>query len=85
MANTPPREPLIELGKLIRHRRHVIGKNQADVATAIGISRVRIQQLETDARYVPPPKLLAPLAAALELTQGQLLRAAGYDLAEPGE
>ena len=68
-------------GALIRARRQRLGLTQAQLATALGVSQPRVQQLESGtACFLPRPGALRALAQALEVPLAALLGAAGYEL-----
>ena len=82
------------LGVFVREKRLARRLTQEQLAELIGRTQKYVSQLELNRTegYLPPPETLRELATALETTEDELLRAAGYrveadepeiDLADP--
>lgn len=67
-----------ELGEFIERRRKVIGLKQYQVAERAGMSRQHLNNYVNGKNAIPPPDVLARIAAALEVTEAELLHAVGY-------
>lgn len=74
----------VSLGSWVRHRRHVLGLTQEQVTERMdGRSSTWISRIERDVRReLPTPEEVAMLAIALECSQADILRAAGYAIEE---
>ncbi|MEU3903249.1 helix-turn-helix domain-containing protein [Streptomyces goshikiensis] len=60
-------------GVAIRTRRKELGMELAECATAVGISRAYLDQLELGHRCNPRPSIYAALRTALRVTDDRLL------------
>jgi transcriptional regulator with XRE-family HTH domain len=68
-------------GEAIRHRRRELGIPRRHVAAAAHLSLERLNQLERgELVFVPAPDRLFGLSQVLNLSQGTLLLAMGYDI-----
>jgi transcriptional regulator with XRE-family HTH domain len=72
---------LSELGRLIRQRRKEMGMTQQALAWYAGLTPANLSRLESGRCGVPRLQTLARCAKALHLDLGDLLRAAGFEVA----
>ena len=66
------------LGEFIKNKRTELGMSRNLLATKTGISHTEVQRIETNARKMPSLKVLCALANALNVSQEDLLKVAGY-------
>lgn len=73
-----------KFGKLIRHRRKILGLTQKHVAGRIGISRRSLIKAENGGRIcVPSPKKMFLLSSTLGIPVSMMLDVVGYK--DPGD
>lgn len=75
--------PSATLGTVVRSRRMLLGLTQEDLAERIGARQSDVSRLECDMIALPRSERLRALAAALGMTPGELLQAAGWIGADP--
>jgi transcriptional regulator with XRE-family HTH domain len=68
------------LGALLAGARAAHDLSLQEVAVGAGCSSGYVHKLEADLVHTPSPRVLAGLAAALGLTYGDMMTAAGYDV-----
>lgn len=69
------------LGQMVKEAREARGINQRDLANSLSITQRWVSELERgELTYPPAPQLLNKVATMLELSMGELLVAAGYDI-----
>jgi len=72
------------LSAVLRARRRELGLTVKSAAGSAGISAYRWNWIERAAMpRLPGPEVVAGIAAALNLSPSELVRAAGYEVAEP--
>jgi transcriptional regulator with XRE-family HTH domain len=69
---------LVELGKALRKRREKIGASLESIAGPAKISAAYLHKLEHGVVHSPSPRVLARLAAVLDLPYLRLMELAGY-------
>lgn len=66
------------LGEYIKKKRMDAGMSRNLLASKAGISHTEVQRIETNERKLPSLKVLCALADALNVSQEEMLKVAGY-------
>ena len=66
------------VGEFIKERRSREGMSRNSLAQKAGVSHTEIMRIETNARKLPSLKVLCSIADALNVSQEEMLKAAGY-------
>lgn len=76
--------PTNTLSVLVRSRRSSLGLSKRSAADKAGISEFQWNWIERAATpRLPGPEVVAGIAAALDLSPSELVRAAGYEVHKP--